>query len=96
MRIPPAAPVRKTKRVRDPSRVVRPRARPVSHLTRVRAAQAKRPATARRPAPMQAWPASVSTGAYGRVVRIGAYGTGVQAKLGWWTIISTYPAHAAP
>lgn len=91
IRIPQAAPVRKTKASVTRRASIRPRARPVSHLTRVRAAQAKRPVTARRPAPMQAWPASVSAGAYGRVVRIGAYGSRRSAKLGWWKIISRYP-----
>jgi len=40
---------------------------------------------------MRAWPASVSQGAYGRVVRIGAYGSRRQAKLGWWKVIRRYP-----
>lgn len=69
----------------------RPRARSVTHLARVRAAQAKPPVAVRHAAPMPVWPAAVSEGAYGRVVRIGAYGSRRAAKLGWWKIISRYP-----
>ena len=70
---------------------VRARPRTVSHLARVRAAQAKRPVAVHRAAPMPVWPASVSRGAYGRVVRIGAFSTRRQAKLGWWKVIRRYP-----
>ena len=44
-----------------------------------------------RPAPLTFWPASVSEGASGRVVRIGAYGSRFNAKKGWWQIIQRYP-----
>jgi hypothetical protein len=91
VRISRAEPVRAIKARPSRRASARTKARAVSHLTRVRAAQAKRPAIVRRPAPMQAWPASVSEGAYGRVVRIGAYGSRRAAKLGWWKIIRKYP-----
>jgi hypothetical protein len=91
VRIAQAEPVRKTRAQASRRASARPKARTVSHLARVRAAQAKRPVAARRPAPLQAWPASVSEGAYGRVVRIGAYSTRRQAKIGWWRIVHRYP-----
>lgn len=38
------------------------------------------------------WPASESAGAVGRVVRIGAFGSRHQAKLGWRHMARSYPA----
>jgi hypothetical protein len=64
--------------------VTRQRARKQS--TAVRTA---RPATAPR-----LWPATESKGAYGRVVRIGAFGSRQQAKLGWRRMQRVYPAVA--
>ena len=49
-----------------------------------------KPAVA-KPAPLRVWPATVSQGANGRVVRIGAYGSRTNAKKGWWQIIRRYP-----
>jgi len=40
------------------------------------------------------WPASQSEGARGRIVRIGAFGTRQQAKLGWRYMVRAYPAVA--
>ena len=40
---------------------------------------------------MQAWPASVSANAYGRVARIGTFSSRRQAKKGWWAIVRHYP-----
>ena len=91
VRIEPAVPARKARTTVSRRASARPRARTVSHLARVRATQAKRPVAARRAAPMPVWPASVSEGAYGRVVRIGAFGSRRQAKLGWWKIVRKYP-----
>ena len=91
VRIAQAAPARKARATVSRRASVRAKPRPVSHLARVRSAQAKRPVTVRRAAPMPVWPASVSQGAYGRVVRIGAYGSRRAAKLGWWKIVSKYP-----
>jgi len=40
------------------------------------------------------WPASESQGARGRIVRIGAFGSRQQAKLGWRYMVRAYPAVA--
>ena len=40
------------------------------------------------------WPASQSEGARGRIVRIGAFGSRQQAKLGWRHMVRAYPAVA--
>ena len=47
--------------------------------------------TIARPGPLRLWPAIVSDGANGRVVRIGAYGSRLNAKKGWQQIVSRYP-----
>ena len=47
-----------------------------------------------RPTPLKAWPAWQSSGAKGRIVRIGAFGTREQAKRGWWAMVHSYPAVA--
>lgn len=44
--------------------------------------------------PLTLWPSSQSQGAYGRIVRIGAFGTRLQAKLGWRYMVQSYPAVA--
>lgn len=44
--------------------------------------------------PLKAWPAWQSQGAKGRIVRIGAFGTRDQAKLGWRHMTRAYPAVA--
>lgn len=44
--------------------------------------------------PLKAWPASQSEGAKGRIVRIGAFGSRQQAKLGWRYMVRAYPAVA--
>jgi len=44
--------------------------------------------------PLKAWPASQSQGAKGRIVRIGAFGSRQQAKLGWRHMVGAYPAVA--
>jgi hypothetical protein len=46
------------------------------------------------PMPLKAWPAWQSTGAKGRIVRIGSFGTREQAKRGWWAMVRSYPAVA--
>lgn len=45
--------------------------------------------------PLKAWPAWESAGAKGRIVRIGAFGTRDQAKLGWRHMVRAYPAVAS-
>jgi len=54
-------------------------------------AAATPPAVA-KPQPLRLWPSTESKGAYGRVVRIGAFGTRQQAKLGWRRMQRAYPA----
>ena len=44
--------------------------------------------------PLKAWPATQSAGAKGRIVRIGAFATRQQAKLGWRSMVRSYPAVA--
>jgi hypothetical protein len=59
------------------------------------------PETVVKPAPKTAqsdklklWPATESAGATGRIVRIGAFGSRQQAKLGWRYMVEAYPAIA--
>lgn len=65
--------------------------RTMPRKARARAAPVKRRAAVTRPARLQAWPAAVSQGAHGRVVRIGAFSSRRQAKKGWWAIVRHYP-----
>jgi outer membrane biosynthesis protein TonB len=58
------------------------------------ATQPAPPAAASVDKPLTAWPAWQSAGAYGRIVRIGAFGTRQQAKLGWRFMVRAYPAVA--
>jgi hypothetical protein len=37
------------------------------------------------------WPARTSQGASGRLVQIGAFGSRLQAKRGWWHMVRAYP-----
>lgn len=90
VRIPTVEPVR-TKPQASHRASARPKARTVSHKARARAAPVRRAVVARRPAPLRAWPAAVSAGAYGRVVRIGVFSSRRQAKKGWWAIVRHYP-----
>lgn len=91
VRIAQPEPVRKTRAQASRRASARPHPRVVVHRARPRAAPVRRVVAVRRPAPLQAWPASVSEGAYGRVVRIGAFGSRRQAKIGWWRIVHRYP-----
>lgn len=58
------------------------------------AASPAKPAANPDSKPLKAWPASKSEGAKGRIVRIGAFGSRQQAKLGWRNMVSAYPAVA--
>jgi hypothetical protein len=53
-----------------------------------------KPAAPATEKPLKAWPASQSAGAKGRIVRVGAFGTRQQAKLGWRYMVRAYPAVA--
>ncbi|HYX45394.1 MAG TPA: hypothetical protein VE820_01005 [Sphingomicrobium sp.] len=44
--------------------------------------------------PLKLWPATESNGAEGRIVRIGAFGSRQQAKVGWRYMVRSYPAVA--
>jgi hypothetical protein len=52
------------------------------------------PAPVAVPAPLKPWPAWQSQGARGRIVRIGAFGTRFEAKLGWRYMVRAFPAVA--
>jgi len=51
----------------------------------------KKPVAPAASPPLQAWPADVSTNAYGRVVRVGTFVSRLQAKQGWQRIVRVYP-----
>lgn len=78
----------------------RGRTAPSSARARSRPAAAPAPAVARRQAapvtvrqqPLALWPARQQSGAAGRLVQIGAFGTRQQAKLGWRRMQRSYPA----
>ena len=44
------------------------------------------------PVTLRPWPPRVVAGASGRLVQIGAYGSGLQAKQGWVAMVRAYPA----
>jgi hypothetical protein len=44
------------------------------------------------PRPLSLWPSRVSSGAYGRLIQVGAFGSRYQAKRGWWAMVRAYPA----
>jgi hypothetical protein len=51
-------------------------------------------ARARTPAALVPWPSRLTAGANGRLVQIGAYGSRLQAKRGWASMVRSYPAVA--
>jgi hypothetical protein len=53
------------------------------------AAASAKPAAAPKLTP---WPPRVVAGASGRLVQVGAYGSRIQAKRGWWSMVRAYPA----
>jgi hypothetical protein len=73
---------------------VTPRVKPSAPKPKAEAeapAAATKPIPAPRPARLRAWPADQSTGAYGRVVRVGTFYSRRQAKHGWARIVRVYP-----
>ena len=94
VRIPPPEPVHAAKpqvsRTAAKPAAAKPEAPAVAEKSPAPAPVAK-PAVMARPGPLKVWPASVSAGASGRVVRIGAYGSRFNAKKGWWQIVQRYP-----
>jgi len=74
----------------------KPKSRPAPRKARApvvktKAAPVRKRAVARRPAQLQAWPASQSAGAQGRLVRVGTFYSRQQAKQGWSRIMRVYP-----
>lgn len=67
----------------------------IDHISQTQGTSSGRPAQAiSRPANTQyvrLWPARYSEGATGRVVQIGAFGSRLQAKLGWKYMARAYP-----
>lgn len=61
-------------------------------LRKVVTAQIAAPQTNPQSKALPLWPASQSDGARGRIVRIGAFGSRQQAKLGWRHMVQAYPA----
>jgi hypothetical protein len=97
--MPPAmvqrAPLARREAAPPPARVAEPEAaepsppRPAP-IQRQQQPVERQPA-ARTPARLQAWPADISQGASGRVVRIGTFATRLQAKRAWSKVVRVYP-----
>jgi hypothetical protein len=43
---------------------------------------------------LKPWPPRVTAGAAGRLAQVGAFGSRLQAKRGWWAMVRSYPAMA--
>ena len=57
------------------------------------AASAPAPAAiAPPPAQLRPWPPRITAGAAGRLTQVGAFGSRLQAKRGWWAMVRAYPA----
>jgi hypothetical protein len=65
-----------------------------SPMAEATAPPAAKPAASPDAKPLKAWPAWKSQGAKGRIVRIGAFASRQQAKLGWRRMVRAYPAVA--
>ncbi len=85
------APVRRAKAEPRRRAVAKLKTLPTARKSRARSAPAKKKTVARPPARLQAWPASQSAGAYGRMVRVGTFYSRRQAKQGWARIVKVYP-----
>jgi hypothetical protein len=44
------------------------------------------------PRQLTLWPSRVRSGAAGRLIQVGAFGSRYQAKRGWWAMVRAYPA----
>lgn len=89
--IPAVEPTSKPKAQASRKTVAKTKVRAPPRKARARSAPVKQRAAAARPARQRAWPADISAGAYGRVVRIGTFSSRRQAKKGWWAIVRHYP-----
>jgi len=88
----PVAPVRAERPVRPRAAppVARAKAKPASK----EAARPTEPGSAEsepRPRTLEAWPAAISRGAAGRMVRIGTFHSAREAKRAWWQLMRAYP-----
>lgn len=84
---PRFSPQRRASRVRHESR------KPAA-MSSPKETVAAAPSSPPKDKPLTLWPATQSAGAEGRIVRIGAFGTRQQAKLGWRYMVRAYPAVA--
>lgn len=80
VRIEPARTVRKTAHAR--SVAAKPSSKPI---------KSDKDSDAEAVRKLEYWPAIESTGANGRMARIGTYSTRRQAKKAWWAIVRHYP-----
>jgi len=90
VRIAAPEPVRKARPAATQGASAKSKASTAAEKTPAAEAAESKPVAA-RPAPLRVWPATVSEGANGRVVRIGAFSTRHNAKKGWWQVIRRYP-----
>jgi hypothetical protein len=70
-----------------------PVSRPVAAAPKPQAAATSQPrrVAAAPSRPWTLWPSRVTQGASGRLVQIGAFGSRLQAKQGWWYMVRAYP-----
>lgn len=84
-----AAPARKAPVQVEKSAVVAQAPKLKARKAPVRVAAPVKPAASPKLTP---WPPRVVAGASGRLVQVGAYGSRIQAKRGWWSMVRAYPA----
>ena len=68
------------------------KAQPAPKSTEPPAAADPAPVATVAPRPLTLWPSRVRTGAAGRLIQVGAFGSRYQAKRGWWAMVRAYPA----
>jgi hypothetical protein len=89
--IPKPEPVRAAKAEPRRRTAVKAKAAPAPRKSRARPASTEKKTVTPSPTRLQAWPASQSAGAYGRMVRVGTFESRRQAKQGWARIVRVYP-----
>jgi hypothetical protein len=87
----PAPVAREPRRRKPPAEKPAPAPEPEEAAPTVEKADPEPPAAAKPRAQLQAWPADTSSGASGRMVRIGTFSSSRQAKRGWWRLMRAYP-----
>lgn len=96
-RAQPVEPVRQEQSLEQPDPAPSAEAEPASEestaaaISAAPAAQVQAPRPVAKPAPLTLWPADVSQGAAGRVVRIGTFSSRLAAKRAWSRIVRIYP-----